>query len=79
MPRLTLEQRVAALEQQVAQIKVQHANGHQDKSWLRTMGMFAGDEGLKEVFEEAMKSRDKDRQRFYRRFDKKTSARKTKT
>lgn len=79
MPQLSLEQRVAALERQVARIKVQHANGPQDKSWLRTMGMFAGDEGLKEVFEEAMKLREKDRQRAYRRFDKKTSARKAKT
>jgi hypothetical protein len=77
MPQLSLEERVAALEQEVAQMKAQHSNG--DKSWLRTMGKFAGDEGLKEVFEEAMKLRAKDRQRAYRHFDKKTSARKAKT
>ena len=79
MPQLSLEQRVAALEQEVAQIKGEHGNGRQDKPWLRTMGMFAGDEGLKEVLEEALKLRDKDRERAYRRFDKKTSARKAKT
>lgn len=79
MPALSLEQRVAALEKQMAQINGEHANGRQDKPWLRTMGMFAGDESMKEVFEEAMKLRDKDRQRAYRRLDKKTSARKVKT
>ena len=79
MAKLSLEQRLAALEQQVAQIKIEHANGRPDKPWLRTMGMFAGDQGSKEVFEEGMKLREKDRQRAYRRFDKKASARKART
>jgi hypothetical protein len=79
MTPLSLEQRVAALEKQVAQMNVQGPNGRQDKAWLRTMGMFGGDEGLKQVFEEAAKLREKDRQRAYRRFEKKTAARKAKT
>ena len=79
MSKMSLEQRVATLEKQVARINGQHANGRQDKAWLRTLGMFAGDEGLREVFEEAMKLREKDRQRAYRRFDKKAPARKAKT
>ncbi len=77
MPQLSLEQRVAELERQVAQI--QHVNGRPEKPWLRTLGMFANDDGLKEVFAEAMKLREKDRQRAYRRFDKKSPKRKAKT
>jgi hypothetical protein len=73
MPQLSLEQRVAALERHVADIKAQNVNGPRKKDWRRTVGMFAGDEALMEIFEEAMKLREKDRQRAYRRFDKKAS------
>ena len=47
MTPLSLEHRVAALEKQVAQMKAQGSIGRHEKAWLRTMGMFGGDEGLK--------------------------------
>jgi hypothetical protein len=50
MSDFSLEQRVAALEQQMADIKAQQMNGSQEKPWLRTMGIFAGDEALKAIF-----------------------------
>jgi hypothetical protein len=66
MPNPTLEQRVAVLEQQVAELKAQGRNGRDQKPWLRVLGMFAGDEGMKEIFEEALKLREQDRQRARR-------------
>jgi hypothetical protein len=60
MPHLTLEQRVAALEQEVAEIKAQQRNGAAEKDWRRTVGMFPG---LQEVFAEAMKIREADRRK----------------
>jgi len=61
-----MEQRVAALEQQVAELKAQERNGREQKPWLRALGMFAGDEGMKEIFDEALKLREQDRQRARR-------------
>jgi hypothetical protein len=70
MSHLTLEQRVAALEQEVADIKAQNSNGSQEKPWLRTMGAFAGDGAMKEIFDEALKYRERDRERARRRYAK---------
>ena len=66
MPQLTLEQRVAALEQKVAQLANAQGNGPAKDDWrqtigifthaipwLRTMDLFAGDAGMKEIFDEA--------------------------
>ena len=61
MPPLSLEERVAALEHKVA-LMSDAENGCGEKPWLRTMGKF---EGLKEIFEEAMKLREKDRARAH--------------
>ena len=61
MAQPILEQRVAVLEKQMAEVQAQYANGNQVKPWLRTMGIFAGDEGMKEIFDEALKFREKDR------------------
>ena len=72
MSQLTLEQRVAMLEKEVADIKAQHSNGAQDKPWLGLIGKFAGDEVMKEIFEEALKYRERDRERARRRYAKKT-------
>ena len=69
MPQSTLEQRVAVLEQKVEQILAQPPNG--SLPWLRTMGMFGGDQLMKEVFGEALKYRQKDRERARRRYAKK--------
>ena len=70
MPHLTIEKRVAALEQQVAELKAAVADGRRPKDWRRTIGMFAGDEVMKRIFDEALKLREKDRERARRRFRK---------
>ncbi|HEV3262397.1 MAG TPA: hypothetical protein VG013_36435 [Gemmataceae bacterium] len=66
MSQLTLEQRVAALEGQVADLRAALANGAGLKDWRRTMGMFAGDEVMKQIFDEALKFREADRARARR-------------
>lgn len=68
MPPLSIEERVAALEEQVAAMKKERENSPHDKPWIRTMGKF---EDLKEIFDEAMKLREQDRARARRRFAKK--------
>jgi hypothetical protein len=75
MMNLTLEQRVAALEQQVAELTTHQANGATKKPWMETIGMFTNDEGMKEIFDEAMRLREKDRRNAYRRYDKKAARR----
>ncbi|MCI0683295.1 MAG: hypothetical protein L0Y71_14425 [Gemmataceae bacterium] len=67
MPQLSLEQRVAALERQVAEMKAQHANGSRKKDWRRTVGMFTDNPGMIELFADAMKIREADRQKARRR------------
>ena len=74
----TLEQRVATLEQQVAELKAQGVNGRDQKPWLRVQGIFAGDEGMKEIFNEALKLRERDRQRARRRYTKNSATRRAK-
>jgi hypothetical protein len=67
MPHLTLEERVTALEQQVAELRAQQANGAKKKPWLETAGIFTGDEGMMELFDDAMKLREEDRRKARRR------------
>ena len=66
----SLEKRVAALEQQVAELKAALANGNgpREKDWRRTIGMFTGDKVMREIFDEAMKIREKDREKARRRY-----------
>jgi hypothetical protein len=78
MSQLTLEQRVTLLEQKIADIESHAGNGQKKKPWLTTLGMFGDDEGMKEIFDEAMKIREQDRQRARRRYAKKASSRKAK-
>ncbi len=60
MPNRTLEQRVTALEHQVAALKIREMNGRDEKPWLHVQGIFAGDRGMREIFDEALKLRDHD-------------------
>lgn len=76
MAQRTLEQRVTELEQQVAELREVQTNGLPAKDWRRTIGMFTGDEGMKEIFDEAMKLRERDRARARRRYAKKRRAKK---
>jgi hypothetical protein len=78
MPNTTLEQRVEALEQQLAALKAEVGSGREQKPWLRVLGMFAGDEGMKEIFDEALKYREQDRERARRRSTRKPAARRGK-
>lgn len=66
MSQATLEQRVATLEQQVAQLlTAPHAKDVQ-KDWRKTVGMFSGDEVMKAIQEEAQKFREVDREQANR-------------
>ena len=56
---VTLEERVAALENKVYQLL---RGSRRQKDWRRTLGMFAGDELMKEIDAEARKIREADRQ-----------------
>jgi hypothetical protein len=71
MTHRTLEQRVSELERQVAELRTTRANGEPVKDWRRTIGMFTGDAAMKEIFDEAMRFREKDRERARRRYAKK--------
>ena len=74
MKALTIEQRVAALEQELAELKARRGNGRL-KDWRRTVGMFTDNSGMKELFAEAMKLREADRRKARRRVPRKRPAR----
>jgi hypothetical protein len=62
----TLEQRLAALEREVAELRATVARSTPPTDWRSTIGMFTGDEVMKQVFEEAMKIREAERERARR-------------
>jgi hypothetical protein len=66
MNALTLEQRVAALERQVAELRAALVNGARPKDWRRTIGMFTGDEVMSRIDQEALKFREADRRKLRR-------------
>lgn len=66
MKALTIEQRVAALEQELAELKLQRHQGR-EKDWRRTIGVFTDQPEMKELFAEAMKLREADRRKARRR------------
>jgi hypothetical protein len=70
MPRSQLEDRVAALEHQLAELRAVVERSQQGKDWRSTVGIFTGDEGMIQVFEEALKLREADRARARRRYAK---------
>jgi hypothetical protein len=76
MPKQTLEKRLSKLEQQVAILigsqkpvgkKVAGSNGRQRQplvsrgKWQQTLGVFGPEDGMDEVFDEALKLRELDR------------------
>jgi hypothetical protein len=69
MKALTIEQRVAVLEQELTELKARRGNGHV-KDWRRTVGVFPDNSGMKELFAEAMKLREADRRKARRRQQK---------
>ena len=66
MSKQSLEERVASLERDVAELKAAAANGSPRKDWRSTIGMFTDNPGMQRVFEEAMKLREADRARARR-------------
>jgi hypothetical protein len=68
MAQATLEKRVETLERELAELKSVIANGATVKDWRRTIGMFTADPGMLEIFQEALKFREADRERARRRF-----------
>ena len=49
MPKHSLEQRVAALERQWAEMQSAKANGPAKIDWRQTVGMFTDDPGMLEL------------------------------
>ena len=66
MNQPTLEERVAALEQIVLQL-VANTQAGEKKDWRSTIGMFAGDEVMKQISEEGRKIRAAERRQARRR------------
>ncbi len=58
----TLEERVTALEETVAQLLSQSATAAGKKDWRSTLGMFADDPVMREIDEEGRRIREADRQ-----------------
>jgi hypothetical protein len=69
----SLEERVAALEREVAELRAWSANGSFPKDWRRTVGMFTDDPGMQRLFAEAMRLREADRARARRGTGRKRS------
>jgi hypothetical protein len=67
MAQVTLEQRVESLEYDVAELKASWKQVNRKKDWRRTIGMFTGDEVMKQIDREALKYREADRRKARRR------------
>jgi hypothetical protein len=65
-----LEQRVAALERQLAEMKSQQGAAPGKEDWRQTVGMFTDDPEMLELFAEAMKLREADRKKARRRVNR---------
>ena len=59
----TLEERVTALEEAVAQLLSHSASGDTKPDWRSTLGMFADDSVMQEIDEEGRRIREADRQK----------------
>ena len=66
MTQATLEERVSTLEKELAELRAVVANGQGEKDWRSTIGMFAGDDVMRQIFEEALKYREADRRKACR-------------
>jgi hypothetical protein len=61
MAEATLEERVATLEQLVAQLMHTSERTARKKDWRRTIGMFDGDTIVQELLAEGRRLREEDR------------------
>jgi hypothetical protein len=62
-----VEARIWALERTVAKLLEARGPSGRTKDWRRTVGMFSGNELMKEIDAAGQKIRDEDRQRVRRR------------
>ena len=67
MSQAKVEERLSALEQTVAQLIQSRRPAGRAKDWKRTVGMFSGNELMKEIDAAGQKIRDQARQRSRRR------------
>ena len=67
MPQTTVEKRISVLERTVAELVQWRLPTGRVKDWQRTVGMFSGNEPMKEIDAAGQKLREQDRQRARRR------------
>jgi hypothetical protein len=67
MPQMSVEERISSLERTVAQLVQSRETASRAKDWKRTVGMFSGNELMKEIDAAGQKIREEDRQRVRRR------------
>ena len=70
MSQANVEERIAALERTVAELAQGRGAAGRMKDWKRTVGMFSGNELMKEIDAAGRKIRAQDRQRARRRSSK---------
>jgi hypothetical protein len=70
MSQTELKKRLEIVEKKVEELEATLRNGGRKKDWRRTIGMFTDDPGMQELFDDAMKLREADRERARRRYDK---------
>jgi hypothetical protein len=70
MSKQELEQRVLDLERRVAELEARLRNGPGEMDWLKTFGMFKGDEYAKRMDEKILAAREKERREARRKADK---------
>lgn len=58
-----LEERLNVLEKQLAELQAQVQKLVRPNDWRSAVGMFGGDEGMKQIFEEGRKIREADRKK----------------
>lgn len=63
----TLEQRVAKLERQIADLQKAESPGRPAKDWRRTIGIFDGDEMMKRILDGALEYREQSREKARRK------------
>lgn len=72
-----LEQRLTAVEAELAELKRKVASPQPQRDWRKTIGAFSGDDGMMEIFEEARKLRESDRAKARKKPVAKKRARRT--
>ncbi len=67
MSQTNVEERISALERTVAKLVELQGRGRRDRDWKRTVGMFSGNELMKQIDAAGREIREQDRRRARRR------------